>query len=736
MNSTQGRVTLPIEQGMDDQLPGILARLGADAVRNSDGTWLPEITSELGAKVYETYFPARGDQEFALANPDTKPRVYLMSERVAAPASGSMEVRIMEGYYALQVTPDQTDVQRWWEVIDRTTGDVVETRDWSVRGEGEDTVVTIAEPQAHHVYTVNFLAWQVWDSTQMYNYLTNNWWDDPTRVREMGYDARHPVVWEHMKKSLDQWCKDHPLVDVVRFTTFFYHFTLVFNDMAKEKFVDWFGYSTAVSPDAMNEFEKEFGYKLRAEHFIDEGYYNSPFRLPSREYRDWIEFTARFVTSRVKELVDIVHSHGKQAMMFLGDNWIGTEPYTQHFATTGLDAVVGSVGSAATCRMISDIPGVDTHEGRFLPYFFPDVFKEGGDPLGEANQSWLQARRAISRKPLERIGYGGYLSLAVKFPDFMARIEEICNEFRSIHEQGGGQRPQNSPIRVAVLNAWGSMRTWQTHMVAHALWYKQIYSYLGVLESLAGLPFDLRFMSFDEAREGKLEEVDVVLNVGAMNTAFSGGAEWQDPALITAVRAFVASGGGLIGVGEPTATVRGGAVFQLSDVFGVDKEIGWSQSTDRYPEEEPEHFITADLHGRLDVGEGAGDIFQMGTSTVLRLHEKSVDLAVNEAGEGRAVYIAGLPYSADNARLLHRAIYWAARREDTFDADWVPSNPQVEAAWFPNTGKLLLMNTSQDEQETQIDGATPEGDVVGGSFTLTPMESRWVMRDELTPMQR
>ena len=34
----------------------------------ADGTWLPEITPQLGVKVYETYFPARGNQEFALAN--------------------------------------------------------------------------------------------------------------------------------------------------------------------------------------------------------------------------------------------------------------------------------------------------------------------------------------------------------------------------------------------------------------------------------------------------------------------------------------------------------------------------------------------------------------------------------------------------------------------------------------------------------------------------------------------
>ncbi|MCG6566264.1 1,3-beta-galactosyl-N-acetylhexosamine phosphorylase [Tessaracoccus sp. ZS01] len=731
--NAKGRVTLPIEQGMDDQLPGILARLGADAVRNSDGTWLPEITPQLGVKVYETYFPARGQQAFAEANLDARPRFYLMSERVAAPAEGPLSIEIMKGYYELQVEPDQGDVQRWWEVIDRTTGEVVPVEGWTVEGSGADVSVTVAEPVPFHVYTVNFLAWQVWDSTQMYNYITNNWWDDESRVREVGYDARHPVAWEFMKSSLRKWCEERTEVDVVRFTTFFYHFTLVFNDLGKEKYVDWFGYSTSVNPLAMEAFEEEYGYRLRAEDFVDQGYYNSSFRVPSKVFRDWIEFTTRFVCSRVKELVDIVHEYGKEALMFLGDNWMGTEPYGELFAGTGIDGVVGSVGSSVTCRMISDIPGVKFTEGRFLPYFFPDVFRPGGDPLGEANESWLLARRAIARTPLDRIGYGGYLSLAVQFPDFMARVEQICDEFRSIHDEGQGKRPENAPIRIGVLNAWGSLRTWQTHMVAHALWYKQIYSYLGVMEALAGLPFDLKFVSFDEARDGKLADLDVVLNVGAAETAFSGGSEWLDESLAVALRRFVHQGGGLIGVGEPTAVLANGAFFQLSDVFGVDKELGLSQSTDRYPVEKPQHFITAHLDDstKVDVGEGAGDIFALNDDTrILRLTDKSVDLAAKETGNGRAVYAAGLPYSHDNARLLHRAIYWAAGRENDFDAHWIPSNPGVEIAVFPDAGRAFVMNNLTVATSTavsgRVGGLVSDGDITALQLDLEPMESRWI----------
>ena len=86
-------------------------------------------------------------------------------------------------------------------------------------------------------------------------------------------------------------------------------------------------------------------------------------------------------------MVDITHECGCEAMMFLGDHWIGTEPFMPEFKTIGLDAVVGSVGNGSTLRLISDIEGVKYTEGRFLPYFFPDTFHEGGDPVREARRT-------------------------------------------------------------------------------------------------------------------------------------------------------------------------------------------------------------------------------------------------------------------------------------------------------------------------------------------------------------
>ena len=159
------------------------------------------------------------------------------------------------------------------------------------------------------------------------------------------------------------------------------------------------GYSASVSPYILEQFEKEVGYQFRPEYIIDQGYMNNTYRIPSKEFKDFQAFQRREVAKLAKEMVDIVHEYGKEAMMFMGDHWIGMEPFMDEFASIGLDAVVGSVGNGATLRLFSDIKDVKYTEGRFLPYFFPDTFHEGGDPVKEAKINWVTARRAILAKP-------------------------------------------------------------------------------------------------------------------------------------------------------------------------------------------------------------------------------------------------------------------------------------------------------------------------------------------------
>ena len=717
MSKTKGRVTLPSESNFLNETKEMLDRWGADALRDSDGTKLDAATKALDAKIYTTYFVARGHNEFAQEHMDECQQMLLMSKHNVA-TEDTVTIDFLDGYYREQVVADYVhDPKKWWEVIDRTTGEVVPVSCWEV--DQEKDLVTIKDAAPFHEYTVSFFVYAIWDPTQMYNHITNNWGDKP---HDIPFDVRQANSGAFAKDYLKQWLIDNPDTDVVRFTTFFYHFTLVFNDQAKEKFVDWFGYGATVSIKALEEFEQEYGYALRPEDIVDNGYYNSTFRVPTRAYRDYMDFIQRFVAKKAKELVEITHEAGREAMMFLGDNWIGTEPYGPYFEDIGLDAVVGSVGGGATLRLISDIPGVKYTEGRFLPYFFPDTFYEGNDPCIEAIDNWLSARRALMRNPVDRIGYGGYLSLAYKFPKFIDYIEKVTDEFRLIYDNVKGKKAYCG-LKVGILNSWGKIRSWQPYMVAHALWYKQTYSYFGILESLSGAAVDVQFLSFDEIREnGVPADIDVIINAGDAGTAFSGGEEWLDEKLVTTIRQWVYNGGGFVGVGDPTAVHHGGRFFQLADILGVDKELGFTLSTDKYFKTALDsHFITEDRNLDFDFGESKHDIYALSAATeIIEYSNNEVHMAANAYGKGRGVYISGLPYSYENTRLLMRAMFYAASKEDRYHI-WYADNLNCEVNAYPESGKYAILNNSNETQTTKFyDG---EGNCE--TITLEPCEILW-----------
>ena len=693
-----GRVTVPTDVDMIQETKEIAKRWGADALRDCDGTNMPDELKKMPVKIYSTYYTTRKDNEWANANPDEVQQVYLMTEFYTAMEEGELRIPLMKHLYKDQLKPNTLhDIKRWWEVVDRTTGEPLAADVW---GYDENTrEVMIFNPEQYHDYTVSFLAFIIWDPVHMYNFITNDWQDVEHQIT---FDVRQPKTQSHVIDKLTRWMEENPDSNVVRFTTFFHQFTLVFNEYAKEKFVDWFGYSASVSPYILEQFEKEVGYPFRPEYIIDQGYHNNTNRVPSKEFRDFQEFQQREVSKLMKVLVDICHDHGKEAMMFLGDHWIGTEPFGEYFKNVGVDAVVGSVGNGTTLRLISDIPGVNYTEGRFLPYFFPDVFCEGGDPIKEAKVNWVTARRAILRKPVDRIGYGGYLKLALEFPDFIQYIEEVCDEFRLLYENVGGQSPY-SHFKVGVLNSWGKIRSWGTHMVAHAIDYKQTYSYAGVLEALSGMPFDVEFISFEDviADPDVLKKCKVVINVGDAYTAPSGGAYWTNPKVSSAVKAFVAQGGGLIGVGEPSACEYQGRYFTLANVLGVNKEVGFSMSTDKYNWEEHSHFIIEESSETIDFGEGMKNIYALSDAEILKKDGEDVQMAVNSFGDGRSVYISGIPYSFENSRMLYRAIFWAAGMEQEMKK-WYSSNYNVEVNYYPATGKYCIVNNTYEPQETVI----------------------------------
>lgn len=711
MGQSKGRVTIPTDLDVIPQTLEIMERWGADALRDCDGTDFPKELREVDAKIYSTYYTTRKDNQWAAANPEEIQQMYVMTPFYTA-TEAVLRVHLMKGLYPDMLKPNsRDDIKRWWEVMDRTTGCPVAAEDWQY-DESAGEVIISALP--FHDYTVSFLAYIMWDPVHMYNAVTNDWKEVEHQIT---FDVRQPKTYRYTMERLRRFIQEHPYVNVLRFTTFFHQFTLIFDELAREKYVDWYGYSASVSPYILEQFEKEAGYRFRPEFIIDQGYYNNQYRIPSKEFQDFQAFQRREVAKIVREMVEITHEYGKEAMMFLGDHWIGTEPFMEEFASMGLDAVVGSVGNGSTLRLISDIKGVKYTEGRLLPYFFPDTFHEKGDPVKEAKINWVTARRAILRSPIDRIGYGGYLKLALEFPDFVNYVESVCQEFRTLYDNIHGCVPYCIK-RVAVLNCWGKMRAWGCHMVHHAIYFKENYFYSGVIEALSGAPFDVTFISFQDILENQeiLKEMDVLINVGDADTAHTGGPWWDNPVIAEAVKRFVHEGGGIIGIGEPSGHQANGRFIQLANVFGVEKETGFTLGYDKYNWDCSRHFITEDSAGAIDFGDNQKNMYALENTQVLSETGKRVNLAVHEFGRGRAVYVSGLPYSFENSRLLHRAIMWSAHAEESLHS-WFSSNYNVEVHAYVENGKYCVVNNTYEPQETTV----YRGD--GSSFELKLKEN-------------
>ena len=713
-NRMTGRVTIPTDLDVVPETLEILKKWGADAIRDCDGTDFPQELKDADEKISSTYYTTRKDNAWAKANPDEVQQCYIMTGFYTAPGD-TVTIPLMKGISPelMQVNTND-DITRWWEVMDRTTGQPVPPELWSY-ADGSVTVQAVP----FHEYTVSFLAYLIWDPVHMYNATTNGWTNFEHQIT---FDVRQPKTHKYSMERLRKFIAEHHYVNVIRYTTFFHQFTLIFDELKREKFVDWYGYSASVSPYILEQFEQEVGYKFRPEYIIDQGYYNNQYRVPSKEFRDFQAFQRREVAKLAKEMVDITHECGCEAMMFLGDHWIGTEPFMPEFKTIGLDAVVGSVGNGSTLRLISDIEGVKYTEGRFLPYFFPDTFHEGGDPVREAKENWVTARRAILRKPIDRIGYGGYLKLALQFPEFVDYVESVCSEFRELYENIKGTTPY-CVKRVAVLNCWGKMRAWGCHMVHHALYYKQNYSYSGVIEMLSGAPFDVKFISFEDIKKDPalLDELDVIINVGDADTAHTGGIWWEDPEISSAIRKFVWNGGGFIGVGEPSGHAYQGHILQLASVLGVEEENGFTLNYDKYNwEEHPDHFILQDADQPIDFGEGKKNIYALEGTEVLVQRNREVQMAAHDFGKGRAVYISGVPYSFANSRTLYRAILWSAHSEEELHT-WFSSNYNVEVHAYVKNGKYCVVNNTYEPQDTTV--YTPHGNHF--DLHLDANEIRW-----------
>ena len=708
----QGGFTLPGEAGYEQLTLEMAKKWGADVIRDSDGTKLsPEIT-EAGYRIYSTICIIREHNAFAAAHPDSQQQSFLSSDAVLA-LSDTVEILPLKGYFDQQFEINSSpDALPFWQVWDRTENRLVERENWTY----ENGAVTVRHCVPYHRYTCSFLCWRVWEEINMYNHTTNHWTSE--HLRQL--DPRHPLAWEYLKDWLKKWCESNPQTSVVRLTSLFYNFVWIFgSDLRRRtRFVDWASYDFTVSPAALNAFEKEYGYALTAEDFINQRKLQATHMPPTAHKRDYMDFIQRFVAEKAKVLVDIVHRYGKKAYVFYDDSWVGMEPYGRYFPSIGFDGLIKCIFSGFECRLCA---GADApvHEIRLHPYLFPvglggaPTFSEGGHPEKDAMAYWVSARRALLRRCVDRIGLGGYLHLTEGYPAFVDAVEKIGKEFRRIKALQKESPAYTLPIRVAVLHAWGSLRSWTLSGHFHETYMHPL---IHINEALSGLPVDVRFISFEDAENGALDGVDAVINAGRAGDAWSGGGAWKSDRLVEKLTAFVHQGGAFIGVNEPSALPGYHTFFRMAHVLGIDEDTGarvchgkWSYKIEKgLPFQQPSSGLKDKENLYLTDG----------NAMVLADMNGVPQMTVNRFGKGLGVYLSDFIVTPSNTRMLLDILLYAANLTDK--APYITGDCRAEAAYYPASRALIVINNAAEAVETSV--SLPDNNWL--DVTLAPMETK------------
>ena len=206
----KGRVTIPTNLDVVPQTLEILDEWGADAIRDCDGTEFPKELKDTGSKIYATYYTTRKDNEWAKAHPEEIQQMYIMTSFHTA-TEDKLKIHLMDHLYPdMLAVNTRDDIYRWWEVIDRTTGEPVSTELWSYDEETGNVVIRAAK--LFHEYTVSFLAYIMWDPVHMYNAVVNDWKDVEPQIT---FDVRQPKTKAYSLERLRRFLDTHEYVDVV-----------------------------------------------------------------------------------------------------------------------------------------------------------------------------------------------------------------------------------------------------------------------------------------------------------------------------------------------------------------------------------------------------------------------------------------------------------------------------------------------------------------------------------------
>ncbi len=694
MAAQKGGFTLPGESGYEKLTLKMAEKWGADVIRDSDGTVLSDEILNAGYGIYSTICIIRDHNEWAKKNMDKLQQTFLMTQPVVAD-SDTLTIELMKDFFAEQFSINESEASlKYWQVYDRTTDTLVDRAHWSYA----DGKVTISGITPWHKYTVSFMAYRIWEEISMYNHTTNNW----TKEHLMQIDPRHEAAREYMLGWMRNWCETHPDTTVVRFTSMFYNFVWIWGSSERNRnlFSDWASYDFTVSPLALDEFAKKYGYSLTAEDFINQGKLHVTHMVGTKQKADWMEFVNDFVISFGRQLIDIVHEYGKKAYVFYDDSWVGIEPYNGRFKEFGFDGLIKCVFSGYEARLCSGVD-VPTHELRLHPYLFPvglggaPTFTEGGNPTLDAKKYWNSVRRALLRQPVDRIGLGGYLHLVEPFPDFCDYIEKVSDEFRTVksfHAQGA---PLSIKTKVAVLHSWGKLRSWTLSGHFHETYMNDL---IHINESLSGLPVDVSFISFEDVKAGVLKDYDIVINAGYAGSAWSGGDNWKDEEVVSKLTEWVYNGGTFIGVDEPSAVAGYDTYFRMAHVLGIDEDTGARICHGKW------QYEVQPVDGLMPEGSSIrgrnGLYLTDGNARVVAEADGAPAMTINDFGKGKGIYMSHYNISLENTRMLFNTILFAGG--EALDGEYITDNPYTECAYYPASNMLVIINNSGETQTASV----------------------------------
>lgn len=697
MSETErGSFTLPGESGYEELTLELAKRWGADMIRDSDGTVLSDELINAGYGIYSTICLIRDHNQWANAHPEQLQQTFLITEPRSATGE-TLEISLLKDFYKEQFRINESPESiKYWQVYDRTSNMELSRDSWSYDPLTQS--VTIRDIVPFHQYTVNFMAYRIWEEISMYNHVTNHW----EKEHLMPLDPRHVETRSYLYNWLKTWCEEHPATTVVRFTSLFYNFVWMWGSSERKRnlFSDWGSYDFTVSPAALREFEEEYGYGLVSEDFINQGKFHVTHMPPGRRQLDYMEFINRFVVDYGKQLVELVHSYGKQACVFYDDSWIGLEPYHSRFKEFGFDGLIKCVFSGYEARLCAGVP-VKTHELRLHPYLFPvglngtPTFAPGGDPTKDALEYWNRVRRALLRQKIDRIGLGGYLHLTADFPDFCSCIEKIADEFRTfkgLHESG---EVYTLPIKTAVVHAWGKLRSWTLSGHFHETYMHDL---IHINEALSGLPLQVEFISFEDIKNGALNNVDVLINAGAYGTAWSGGDAWKEDEIVDETARFVHNGGIFLGVNEPSAADGYQTFFRMSQVLGIDQDTGARVCHGRM------EYKIETIPGLIPEGariNGKKGLYLTDQETSVLAEENNVpSITYHPFGTGAGIYLSSFSFNNINTRMLLNLILYSRNRN--LDQNYLTDNPETECAWYPDCRTLVIVNNSEVPQTASV----------------------------------